>query len=476
MTRGMRQACWVPALALLAGCQSSSFFQTGLDRVNEALGPLPAPVAIQDPSSNEGSSNEGSSSERVELLLATPVDQNAVVELALIHSRALQAILSQGMAEIAEAGQTGRLPNPVFSYERMRSLDEREVGRALSIGLLDLLTWPQRRETARALTEAAVIELTGAIVDEITAVRTAWVSAVAAEQRLVYARQVLQSAEASAELARRMEAAGNFNRLARSRQQLFESLARAELAAAEQSRLAQREALVRLLGLDDAEAGRLQLPTQLPSLPASPLGIESVRQRALSERLDVALAEARFQAAAKAEGLTRIISLGDLELSRSRERKQKTDGDIERVSGYELELVVPLFDAGELRRGAASQRALASVNQLDSTLRRAGSHLRESYALYRNSHEVARLYLDEVIPLRKQVSEETLLRYNAMLLGVFELLADAREQRETVMQAIRAQEDFWRAEADLQAAMLGRPMAGGALQVEGAKVAADPGH
>ena len=114
MTRGMRQACWVPALALLAGCQSSSFFQTGLDRVNEALGPLPAPVAIQDPSSNEGSSNEGSSSERVELLLATPVDQNAAVELALIHSRALQAILSQGMAEIAEAGQTGRLPNPVF--------------------------------------------------------------------------------------------------------------------------------------------------------------------------------------------------------------------------------------------------------------------------------------------------------------------------------------------------------------------------
>ena len=222
MTRGMRQACWVPALALLAGCQSSSFFQTGLDRVNEALGPLPAPVAIQDPSSNEGSSNEGSSSERVELLLATPVDQNAAVELALIHSRALQAILSQGMAEIAEAGQTGRLPNPVFSYERMRSLDEREVGRALSIGLLDLLTWPQRRATARALTNAAVVELTGAIVDEITAVRTAWVSAVAAEQRLVYARQVLQSAEASAELARRMEAAGNFNRLARSRQQLFE--------------------------------------------------------------------------------------------------------------------------------------------------------------------------------------------------------------------------------------------------------------
>ena len=471
MARSMRQIGWLPALALLAGCQSSSLFQAGLDSVNETLAPLPAPLAIRDPSVDEGSAVD-----RMEALLAAPVDQNAAVEIALIHSRSLQAILSQGAAEIAEAQQNGRLPNPVFSYERMRSFDEREWGRALSFGLLDLLTWPQRRATAGALSEAAVLELTGAIIDEITAVRTVWVGAVAAEQRLGYARQVLQSAEASAELALRMEAAGNFNRLARARQQLFESQARAELAAAEQASLAQREALVRLLGLGDAEADRLRLPTQLPTLPQTPMTVNSVGQRALSERLDVALAEARFQAAAKAEGLTRIISLGDLELTRSRQRTQTSDGDSERVSGFELEVVLPLFDAGELRRGAASQRALAAASQLESTLRRAGSHLRETFALYRNSHEVARLYWDEVIPLRKQVSEETLLRYYAMLLGVFELLADAREQRETVMQAIRAQEDFWRAEADLQAALLGRPMPGGALQVAGAKVAADPGH
>ena len=32
------------------------------------------------------------------------------------------------------------------------------------------------------------------------------------------------------------------------------------------------------------------------------------------------------------------------------------------------------------------------------------------------------------MPLRKRIADENLLRYNGMLIGVFELLADAREQ------------------------------------------------
>jgi outer membrane protein TolC len=49
------------------------------------------------------------------------------------------------------------------------------------------------------------------------------------------------------------------------------------------------------------------------------------------------------------------------------------------------------------------------------------------------------------------------LRYNGMLIGVFELLADAREQIASVMQAIDAQRDFWLADANLQATLIGRP-------------------
>jgi outer membrane protein TolC len=45
--------------------------------------------------------------------------------------------------------------------------------------------------------------------------RKAWVTALAAEETVRYMRQVKQAAEASAELARRMEQVGNFNKLQR---------------------------------------------------------------------------------------------------------------------------------------------------------------------------------------------------------------------------------------------------------------------
>jgi hypothetical protein len=42
-----------------------------------------------------------------------------------------------------------------------------------------------------------------------------------------------------------------------------------------------------------------------------------------------------------------------------------------------------------------------------------------------------------------------------MLIGVFELLADARTQIASVNAAILAQRDFWIAQADLELALLG---------------------
>jgi hypothetical protein len=64
-----------------------------------------------------------------------------------------------------------------------------------------------------------------------------------------------------------------------------------------------------------------------------------------------------------------------------------------------------------------------------------------------------------VVPLRRTISDERLLRYNGMLLGVFDLLADAREQIASVVASIAAQQQFWLADAALQAALVGRPSA-----------------
>ena len=58
-------------------------------------------------------------------------------------------------------------------------------------------------------------------------------------------------------------------------------------------------------------------------------------------------------------------------------------------------------------------------------------------------------YRDEVVPLRKLISEENVLRYNGMLIGVFELLADTRDQVSSVIAAIAAEQQFWLTDAAL---------------------------
>ncbi|MFS2117864.1 RND transporter, partial [Herbaspirillum frisingense] len=77
-----------------------------------------------------------------------------------------------------------------------------------------------------------------------------------------------------------------------------------------------------------------------------------------------------------------------------------------------------------------------------------------------DAYALARRYRDQLLPLRQRIAEENLLRYNGMLLSVFALLADAREQASTVNAAIDAQRDFWIADAALQLALNGRPTQG----------------
>ena len=87
------------------------------------------------------------------------------------------------------------------------------------------------------------------------------------------------------------------------------------------------------------------------------------------------------------------------------------------------------------------------------------SQLRESYSAYRTAYDVAKHYRDEIVPLRKTMAEENVLRYNGMLIGVFELLADTREQIASVIAAINAYQQFWLADAALAASMTGKPTA-----------------
>ncbi len=409
-------------------------------------------------------------------LLAKPLSREDAVQLALANSPAVQALVAESWNDMALANQAGRIANPIFTFERVRFGDELEIGRLLSIGLLDLLTLPQRQVIARNQVAQARVQLATRVVEHVNLVRQAWTRAVGAQQALAYAEQVNRAAEASAELARRMQQVGNFTKLQRARQQAFYADASAQLAAAVHARTAAREELVRQLGLSAEQAAELKLPERLPDLPQQPRPASEIGTFASQQRLDVQAARLQLDVAGRAQGLNLLNSLLDVELG-GRHDTIFDNGERGNRNGFELAVRIPLFDFGGAQRAALNAQSLAAANRYDAVVRGASSQLRESYSAYRTAYDIAKHHRDEIVPLRKTISEENQLRYNGMLIGVFELLADARDQIATVSASISALQQFWLADAGLASTLVGKPVAAGSTPVStSAGGGRDAGH
>ena len=471
MKRTFRIGVLATAAIVLAGCASVNFDQTLAD-TSGTLGTFTQGTLELSRTQEQAQARSKLAAD----LLAQPLGMNEAVQLSLANSPAMQALLAQSWADMAQAEQSGKLANPVFSFERMRLGDELELGRLLSFGLLELLTLPRRQAIAQGQIAQAQVQLGATVVEQVTQVRQAWVRAVATQQSVQYAQQVNAAAQAGAELARRMQQAGNFNKLQRVKEQSFYAEAVAQLASAQHAATAAREELVRQLGLNDAQATQLQLPDRLPDLPQAPHPASVVTAGAKEQRLDVQLARHQLDLAGKSQGLNLLTSVLDVELGIRRDTVfDNAAGTRSTRKGYELDLRLPLFDWGTSQRAAMNAQSLAAANRYENTVRGASSQLRESYSAYRTAYDVARHYRDEIVPLRKTMGEETMLRYNGMLIGVFELLADTREQISSVSAAINAYQQFWLADAALAASMAGKPTSAVAMSVSSATSAGSAG-
>ncbi len=389
---------------------------------------------------------------RVDALLEKTLSADDAVQIALLNNPGLQAALNTlGIAE-ADWAAAQRLPNPGFSIGRSTRGSEIEWERSLHFNLARILTMPMRADIEQRLFEQTRRNLTLEVLRLASDTRKAWYTAVAAAETAQVQREAMEAAEAGAELARRMAEVGNWSKLKQAREQSFYADTALAVARAEQSRTQTRERLVRLLGV--ADAAKLKLPSRLPDLPASLPQLANVEQQAMDSRLDLQMVKLESEALAKNLDLTRrtrFINVLEFGIANN------TSNEEQMQHGYEISFELPLFDWGQSRVLAAESRYRQMLARARETAINARSEVREAHAMLQNQYAVARHVRDEVLPLKKRISEENLLRYNGMLIGVFELLADARSQLAAVNTAIESSRDFWLAEADLQMALIGTP-------------------
>ena len=390
---------------------------------------------------------------RVKELLAKPLGPQEAVQVALLNNPGLQAGYAEvGIAE-ADLVQASRWRGPTFSYARLRRGDEIERERSVFFDVLGLITIPLSVRGEEARFAAAKSRATSDGLRVALETRKAWFNAVAARESARYAEQVKEAAEASAELARRMAAVGNWPKLNLAREQAFYAEVTAQLARARQAESSARERLARLMGLWGEDLG-FRLPERLPELPQAPREFGTdLEAQALAQRLDVQAARRDTEALARSLGLTKVsrfVSLLEFGLI------NKSETGRENQRGWEIEIGIPIFDFGTARTVRAERLYMQSVNRVAEAAIQARSEVRDAFTAYRTNFDVARHYRDEIVPLRKRISEEMLLRYNGMLASVFELLADSREQVAAVNAYIETLRDFWIAESDLQMALTGR--------------------
>ncbi len=440
------------ALVVLAGCTSFSRdggFNTVSTTASERLGKEAVFVRTDQ--------DRDAVAQRTRELLGKPLAMDDAVQVALLNNAGLQASYAELGVSEADLVQAGRLPNPGFSFSRTRWSDNLGITRTFSANVLAILTLPLATRIERRRFEQTRLETADAMLKVAADARRAYVSAVAAEQSAKYAEQVKDSASAGAELAHRMQQAGNASRLDYAREQAFYADATTQLAKARQHAFAAREKLTRVMGVWGA-ATQYSLPDRLPDVPRERPELKDLEVFAMQNRLDIQAAKLRTQGVAASLGLskaTRFVNALEVGYLNNFE----TDKGHEH--GYEISVEIPIFDWGSAKVARAEALYMQSANKLAQTAVDARSEVRESYVAYVTNYDIAKHYRDEVVPLRKTISDEMLLRYNGMLASAFDLLADSREQVNAVNGYIDALKDYWLAETDLQLALGGRlPPAG----------------
>ena len=434
------------SLVLLTGC--ATFSQDGgMESVSNLTEQRTGQAVVRPLTAQAASSN----AERVSALLKQPLDPNTVVQIALLNNQGLQASFAElGVAE-ADYVQSGRMRNPGFSFQRLKGGDSLEIDRSVTFDLIGLLTLPLRSGIEQRRFEQAKLLAASAAVQLAADTRRAYFEAVATRQTALYMEQVQGAAEASAELAKRMARVGNWSKLEQAREQAFYADATTQVARSKHNALAAQEQLLQLLGLWGRDTV-ITLPDRLPDLPKSPTDIVDLEKQAMAQRLDLQVARHDTEATAKGLGLTRATGLINV-LDAGYVNKSQTGQS--RENGYTVSLELPIFDWGGARTAKAEALYMQAVARTQETAIRARSEVRQAYSAYRTSYDVARHYRDEIVPLRRRISDEMQLRYNGMLASVFELLADSRDQINGVNAAIEAQRDFWLADTDLQGAISG---------------------
>jgi outer membrane protein TolC len=437
------------ALLFVAACATS--IEGDLARVRD-LSHAIALAAVGD------GAVDPATSEDVRALLRDPIDADRAARIALLNNRDLRAELRSIGIERGELVQAGLIPNPVFEAEALPERDTR-VELRLEYDLTALFLAPIRSAAAEASLEARRHQIAGAVIELGYRARIALYAVEAAEQRLAIAQRSLDALAAARDAAVALRNAGNLPELEALAPITAYERARVTVAELELDLAGARERVHRLLGLFGEDTS-WRTSGALPDVPVELTLPDHLETRAVEGSVDLAELKARMSALALRASVSRSEGwIPDIEVDvhslYGHPEEPAADASLWRF-GAGVSLSVPLFDRNqgtalrhESELDADAERLHAMAVDLRSAVREAKGGVASSFA--RATH-----YRDRILPGQSRVVDQTLLQYNAMQIGIFQLLEAHAKALELELELVDTTEEYWGAKARLDALLGGR--------------------
>ncbi len=407
---------------------------------------------------DQGGPEDKAVADTVTALLQRPLTVDDAVQIALLNNRRLQATYEELGVTQASLVQAGLLKNPRFNGSYLPAVESGPlpvIGLELAQNFVDLFFIGMRKSIAASEFEASKARVTAAVLDKAGETRVAFLEYQAAEQVLEMRRMVADAAAASFDASQKLFDAGNITKLALATERANLSQAKLDLARVQAAVLSERERLNRLMGVWGARDTAWRTAGRLPDVLKDEIELQNIERRAIAQSLDLAEVRAQIVVAAGRSGLTKWSTiLSDIEIAVTADREDDGTWHV----GPSVSLQIPLFDQGQAKNAAAAaelRRVLQEYAAQAIELRSAARASRDRLVAARERATYCR---EVLLPVRDEVLRESQLQYNAMQIGVFQLLNTKRDVIEAGIQYIEALRDYWIARANLELILAGRPM------------------
>jgi cobalt-zinc-cadmium efflux system outer membrane protein len=450
MTFASRGAVGLVAALGLAACAQVNpdhAFHEVSDEVSSRTGQSPRWARTDD------ATREADEASRALLRDGLTVDE--AVGVALIRNPSLQATFAEIGISQADLAQSGLIANPTLSGFVRFATPGSGTNTEVSIveDWLSIFLLPLRKKLGEAQLEQTKLLVADRVTQLVADVRIAYHTVEAREHLAKRLRLIVELNRIAVEFAGRQLEAGTIGELDLVNQQALLSQSKVELALTESAARRDREALNRFLGLWGQDTA-WSIPDEIPEIPREEMPLDGLEALAMNQRQDLRAARWGVDLIGRALSIKKKTRFFPIGINVGVETERDLGG--ERVTGPNFEVQLPIFDTGKASIARLESERLRAMRQLDTVAVDARSEVREFRDLMVASRELAEFYRSVLLPQRSRALDLTLLHYNMMLKGNYDLLFAKQQQVEVEKAYVEAWRDYWIARAQLERAVGGK--------------------